>query len=150
MASLTVTALSLTPSTLKRMLSEVRVERYSERLGPDRFNLTEVIAHIADLDDIFLDRMRQAQEYPGSQTPAFDPEQRSVEHHYADKDINHELIVFENRRRDLAEFLTDLPEEDWSKHVIHPRGGSMSIEQLANFVLAHDLFHLEQVSHYMS
>lgn len=145
-----IKALSLTPEAMKRVLREVRQESYDDRLNPERFSLKEMVAHVADLEDIFLDRMRQAWEYPGTDAPAFDPEERAKEHHYHDKDVYHELEVFENRRRDTVEFLSGLQADDWKKTINHSSWGVLSLEQLASGLVAHDLYHLEQASQYMA
>lgn len=142
--------LSLTPGALKRILSEVRPERYGDRLAPERFTLSEVIAHIADLEDAFLDRMRLAHEYPGSDAPALDPDARAEEHHYANKELYHELQVFENRRRDTLDFMANLTPEEWQRTINHPGLGVISIEQIAGMLVAHDLYHVEQACQYMS
>jgi len=67
-----------TPAILVRMLDQISPERYSEALQADRFNLVEVIAHIADWEDIFLDRLRQTVEHPGSTLPAYDEGARAI------------------------------------------------------------------------
>ncbi len=144
-----VSALELTPATLIRIVDQVKPDRYHEKLEEGRFSLSEMVAHVADLEDVFLDRMRLAVEFPGSPTEAIDPDARAISHHYADKEIYHELEVFTNRRRDTIYFLKGLAVDDWALSVVHPALGTMSVLDIATMALAHDLFHLEQASHYM-
>jgi uncharacterized damage-inducible protein DinB len=144
-----IVALSLTPATLTRIIDQVKPDRYSDRLPVDRFSLSEMVAHIADCEEVFQDRMRLAHEHPGSHVEGFDPDERARTHHYADKDLHHELVVFENRRRDTVDFLKSLQGEDWSKTVKHSQWGEMTIAVMASIIIGHDVYHLDQASQYM-
>jgi uncharacterized damage-inducible protein DinB len=142
-------ALALTPESLKRLIDDVKPEKYEERVAPDRFNLIEMVAHLADFEDIFLDRMRSAQEFPGKTIVAYDPDQRAEEKHYATRNLHHEIEVFENRRRDTIEFLESLKPEEWGLAFKHPEYGDITIDEQVALMLGHDLTHLEQATHYL-
>jgi len=144
-----IVALSLTPSALIRIIDQVKPDRYADRLPINRFNLSEMVAHVADCEEVFQDRMRLAHEFPGSNVEGFDPDERAKSHHYADKDLHHELDVFDNRRRDTVDFLRSLKPEDWKKTVKHSQYGEMSIAMMASIIIGHDVYHLEQASQYM-
>lgn len=142
-------AIEFTPAALRHIIDCVPQERHGEQLSPDRFTLTEMVAHLADWEDIFLDRMRLAQEAPGSRIEVYDEGARAVEKHYETRDLQHELDVFENRRRDTLEFLRNLPEEDLAKTFQHPQRGTMTIRDQQMMLLGHDLYHLEQATQYL-
>ncbi len=141
--------LEQTPKTLFNIVDQVKPDRYNDMVDPDRFNLTEMVAHLADFEDIFLDRLRLAFEAPGSEITPIDPDARATEKHYATRDVHHELTVFDNRRRDLVEFMNTLQPEDWKKSFKHPEHGEVTIEEYANLILAHDLSHLAHAAAYM-
>ena len=138
-----------TPSALTMILDQVRPERYGDVLAAGRFSLTEMVAHLADLEQVWLDRITLAYEAPGSSVEGFDPAVRAQEKHYKDRDIHHELEVFDNRRRDTMDFLGRLTAEDMGKSVVHPQWGAVSIRDLAEIIAGHDIYHLEQAAHYM-
>ena len=142
-------SLENTPKTLVNIIDQVKPDKYNEVTDPDRFNLTEMVAHLADFDDIFLDRLRLAHESPGASVESFDPDKRAYEKHYRSRDLHHELDVFENRRRDLVDFLNQLSPDDWSKKFHHPDLGETTIDEYANIILAHDLSHLSHATSYM-
>ena len=142
-------SLENTPKTLVNIIDQVKPDKYHDHTDPDRFNLTEMVAHLADFDDIFLDRLRLAHESPGAPVESFDPEARAAEKKYGSRDLHHELDVFENRRRDLVEFLSQLSPDDWNKQFYHPDLGKTSIDEYANIILAHDLSHLSHATSYM-
>ncbi|MCC2671855.1 MAG: hypothetical protein K0Q72_4326, partial [Armatimonadetes bacterium] len=57
--------------------------------------------------------------------------------------------LFIRERAITAEWLRTLREEDWSRQVRHPERGPQSAEDLANALLGHDLYHIEQLSEYL-
>lgn len=144
-----LSSLESTPKTLVNIVDQVKPEKYLDHTDPDRFSLAEMVAHLADFDDIFLDRLRLAHEAPGATVESYDPDARAKEKHYDQKDIHHELDVFENRRRDLVDFLSGLTPEDWKKQFHHPDLGETTIDEYANIIMAHDLSHLAHATSYM-
>jgi uncharacterized damage-inducible protein DinB len=142
-------ALELVPSTLIRIVDQVKPERYTDKLSPDRFNLREMVAHVADIEDTFLDYLRVAHDKPGATVDPYHLDEHAEVHHFSDKDIYHELEVFQNRRRDTIDYLRELKPEDWEKTFVSPQFGELSIRTLANFIVAHDVYHIEQASEYM-
>jgi uncharacterized damage-inducible protein DinB len=144
-----LSSLERTPKTLVNIIDQVKPEKFTEQTDPDRFNLAEMVAHLADFDDIFLDRLRLAHEAPGATVESYDPDARAREKHYQEKDIHHELDVFENRRRDLVDFLSQLTPDDWKKQFHHPDLGDTTIDEYANIIMAHDLSHLAHATSYM-
>jgi uncharacterized damage-inducible protein DinB len=144
-----LSSLERTPKTLVNIVDQVKPEKFTEQTDPDRFNLAEMVAHLADFDDIFLDRLRLAHEAPGTTVESYDPDVRAKEKHYQEKDIHHELDVFENRRRDLVDFLSQLTPADWKKQFHHPDLGDTTIDEYANIIMAHDLSHLAHATSYM-
>ncbi|HLO99726.1 MAG TPA: DinB family protein [Fimbriimonas sp.] len=142
--------ISNTPATLTRLIDAIRPERYDEKLGEDRFTLKEVIAHLADWEQVFLDRITLAVEYPGSAIEAYDEDARAIEHKYSEKDIHHELEVFAARRLDTVDYLLRLAEDDWDNTVIHPERGEQSVQNLVEMITGHDLYHIYQVTQYLS
>lgn len=144
-----IRALELAPSAFFHVIDDVRPEKYQERLGADRFNLSEMVAHIADLEDVYLERMRLALEKPGSAIEGLDPDARAEAKSYATRDLHHELEVYRNRRNDTLDFLKNLNPGDEKLTVKHPHFGELTITDLAINVVTHDTFHLEQASRYL-
>ncbi|MEI7985656.1 MAG: DinB family protein [Armatimonadota bacterium] len=138
-----------TPSTLIRMVDSIRPELYDTSLEGDRFTLKEVVAHLADLEQTWLDRITTAIEFPGKAVEPFNEEARAVEHKYSEKDIHHELEVFDNRRRDTVDYLLRLADDDWANTITHPDKGEMTVLEIVQYITGHDLYHVHQVSQYL-
>ena len=137
-----------TPEILRRVVDAVPAARQDEALGEERFTLREMVCHLADYEDVFLDRMRAALE---RDVPAFDRidvTERAREKRYAERDVWEELVVFANRRRDTIAFLEGLSEAQLARSLTQSFG-TMSIEAFAAVLTGHDLYHLEQASAYL-
>ena len=145
-----ISALCSSPKIVERFLRVFPTERLDDRPESDRFTPREVVAHIADWEQVVLDRVRVANMRPGYRVPDEDPGERAVVHHYGDKDVFHEAEVFESRRQTTMEYLARLDDADWEKTFIHPVRGEMTIHTYMVDILAHDMYHLEQLSCYFA
>ncbi|MFZ4507509.1 MAG: DinB family protein [Fimbriimonas sp.] len=139
-----------TPTIIERLLDQIPVGRFSESLSPDRFTLVEVVAHLADWEEIWLDRLVVAVEHPGSTFELYDEGQRAIDKKYAQKDIRHELAVFASRRRDTITFLEELAAEKWASPAVHPEAGPMTVKDFTQLISGHDIYHVEQISAYVT
>lgn len=144
-----IKALEVAPSAFFHVIDDVRPERYRDRVEAERFDLVEVVAHLADLEDVFLDRMRLAHEHPGSPCVGFDPGERCIEKHYGTRDLHHELEVYRNRRNDTLDFIRNLQPGEETRSIQHPMFGELTIATMVGNIVAHDLYHLEQASQYL-
>ena len=145
-----ISALCSSPKIVERFLRVFPTERLDDRPESDRFTPREVVAHIADWEQVVLDRVRVANMRPGRDVPDEDPGERAVVHHYGDKDVFHEAEVFESRRQTTMEYLARLDDADWEKTFIHPVRGEITIHGYMVDILAHDMYHLEQLSFYFA
>ena len=139
-----------TPAILERMLDQIPADRHKDVLNEGRFNLLEIIAHLADWEQILLDRMVLTVKHPGSTLQGYDESERAIEQKYNDKEIYHEIQVFANRRRDTIAFLETLTPEQFELKATHSERGELSLYDQANMIVGHDLYHIEQVSEYLS
>jgi hypothetical protein len=142
-------SLEFGPLVVRRLLDRLPAGRLDEALHPDRFTAREVVAHLADWEPIMRDRIRIALDQPGAEIPAYDEGQMALDHRYAEQDPAAQAEVFIRERAETAAFLRGLAAEDWGKHAFHPERGRQSVEDLANLLLGHDLYHIEQLTEYL-
>lgn len=138
------------PKVVERLLRVFPTDRIDERIERDRFTAREVIAHLADYEQVVLDRIRVANLKPGHEVPFYDPDERAKEHHFHDKEIFHEAEVFESRREMTHDYLSQLSEEDWNKTFKRSDGVELTIHEYVGMVIAHDMDHIEQLSTYLA
>lgn len=143
-------SLSAAPKVIERILRVFPHDRIDDRVDSDRFTAREVVAHLADYEQTVLDRIRVAHDKPGREVPFYEPDSRSAEHHFADKEVFHEAEVYESRRRMTLDYLDGFTAEDWSKTMKRPDGAEFTIREFVQYVLMHDIEHLEQLSSYLA
>ena len=139
-------ALRHTPAILERIVDVIPAERQGERSSEDRFSLLEMVCHLADFEDIYLERMRAALSNDGVEVPDVDEGARAVEKRYAERDLRQELSVFANRRRDTIDFLEGLSDEDLGRSFTKAGMGRVTIGEYLALLAGHDLYHLDQAS----
>ena len=142
-------SLEFGPSVLKSIIDRVPADRYDATLIPDRFTLREAVAHLVDFEPIFRGRMEDAYREPGITVASRDEEQMAIDHNYAHQDLEENLAKFIEERKTTAAFLRSLPKEAFETPLVHEQLGSLVIEDIANLLLGHDLYHLEHAALYL-
>jgi hypothetical protein len=138
------------PRIVQRLLAYMPDDRLDVPLHPERFTAREVIAHLADWEPIMRERIRMAVSQPGSTVPAYDEGQMAIDHRYAEADPQEQVRILIRERAVTAALLRSLQPGDWSQSVLHPERGPQSAEDLANLLLGHDLYHIEQLTEYLA
>jgi len=142
-------AIELGPLTVVRLLRHIPAERMDEALHPDRFTPREVAAHLADWEPIMRARIQSAVTTPGVTITAYDEGQMAIDHRYRERDPHEQAELYLVERRITAQLIRSLTPEQWASAVQHPERGRQSAEDLANLLLGHDLYHIEQLSEYL-
>lgn len=137
------------PAIVTRLMERIPAERLDESLDADRFTPREVVAHLADWEPIMRERIAAAVTSPGSIVQAYDEGQMALDHGYAESDWRAQCAVFADERRVTVEYLRGLESNAWRRTATHPERGIQSAEDLANTLLGHDLYHIEQLSTYL-
>lgn len=142
-----LTALNATPEVLEAFLKPLPADdpRWDLRPDPERFTLREIVAHLADWDPIFTERMEQTVTEELPFLPDKDEGQMALDHDYAHQDPHAALAHFRTARAALVVFLSGLTDADWSRVAMKEPHGPVTLERQAILVLAHDGYHMEQV-----
>jgi len=139
-------ALELGPHSIKRLLRQVPSEKIDIPTEEGRFTPREVIAHLADWEPVFLQRMQTAKSCPMARVDVYDEAQWAIEHAYGAKDPLAQADLFLQRRKQTIEWLSVLAPDDWKLTFTHPERGEMTIEDQANMLVGHDRYHVEQLT----
>ncbi|BCM90997.1 hypothetical protein IAD21_02860 [Abditibacteriota bacterium] len=141
-----LTALDATPNLCTALLHGLMEEEADFSPDPARFSIREVMAHLADWDQIFLARIKLTIKEETPPLKEFDEGQRALDFDYAHSDVWKELRLFHEHRPHVTEFLRALSTDEWERICFHPRIGHMSVEALATLVALHDTYHLSQIA----
>ncbi len=139
-------------------LGPILVRRFAERIPDyqldhcfeeDRFTTREVVAHLADWEKLFRARMELALATPGASITVYEEGERAEAERYCDRDLCDQLNLFEVERAKTIDFLSGLSGDQLRCPYLHPFFGVMVVEDQANMLLGHDLYHVEQLSAYL-
>lgn len=145
-----IRSLDLAPKAIARIVRSIPASRYDEKLQGNRFTIREVLAHLADFEPIFRGRIQQAAAEPGSKISSRDEEQMAIEHKYSEWNVEETLATFAKEREETITFLRSLQAESFESSVIHEQLGPMTLNDLAGFVSSHDVYHIEQLTEYLT
>jgi len=115
--------------------------------GEDRWSILEVVNHLYDEErEDFRKRIELVFSDSNVPWPPIDPEGWVVQRGYNDRNLKESLRNFFVEREASLRWLNQLISPDWQATHKHPQMGPMSAEQLLANWLAHDLFHIRQVT----
>jgi hypothetical protein len=140
------TGLESTPTVLNYLLSGFAADNpiWDFRPDPDRFTLREMMAHLADWEPIWLDRMRRTAMEREPRLVSYDEGEMAIERDYAHIDPVASLARFQAGREELVGFLRALDHSEWERFGIREELGPISISGQATLILGHDGYHTRQ------
>ena len=133
-----------TPTVMSRLAE--RITDWDARSAPERFTYREALAHLADWDGVFGERIRRILTEENPTLPDIDEGALAVEHDYANQDPLMIFERFEASRADLVAQLQGLSEDDWHRVGHREKVGDLNLLHLATMILGHDAYHIRQFS----
>jgi uncharacterized damage-inducible protein DinB len=141
-----LSALEAAPDILNYLLRDLDNAEADFRSDPERFSIREVVAHLAEWDAIFLQRMKRTRDENHPTLVQYDEGQLALDHDYAHTSVSEQMRLHGQRRSLLTEFLRSLSAEEWQRSCLHPRAGRLTLEALATLVALHDAYHVRQIT----
>ena len=142
-------AASMSPNVVERLVKLIPASEYDKALEPGRFTIREVVAHLADWEPILRQRMEDVLRNPGMTVQVFDEGTMAVEHRYAEKGVQESIQEWKRERAQTLVLLMELTDKDMLLPYIHPENGPMILGDQANMLVAHDMYHVDQLSRYL-
>ena len=134
-----------TAKKLDRLIKGVSTTRLRKRPAPDKWSVSEIVAHLADGEIVGGFRMRLILGSPGAPIAAYDQDKWVTSGHYDKRDPRKSVEQFRVLREGNLALLKSLEPEQWKHYGIHSERGQESIEQIVRMFAAHDINHLRQI-----
>lgn len=115
--------------------------------GPDGWNITEIVCHLRDFEEIFFQRAKRIQTEENPTLIPVDHEKLAIESAYAKQNLTEVLGQFHAKRAEFIAWLRNVPESDWQRTGIHPEFGSYTLLEQAMQNALHTIDHIEQLVH---
>ena len=145
-ASYLLSSLTGAPDLMIHLLNGLSTEESDFRPEPHRFTIREVLAHLAEWENVFRGRIELTRDADRPLLQGYDEGQWAIDHDYASANWNEQLRLYGERRRTMVAILHDLTPEQWERAGNHTELGQVTIETQAVMVAAHDAYHLQQVA----
>jgi len=140
--------LKILRATAKKLAATIKgldKKKLNKRPAPDRWSITEILAHLADAELVGSWRMRIVLSQNGAPIQAFDQDIWASTFGYRKADPKRSLGTFLMLRENNLAMLKKLPKELWENYGQHSERGQEKISHIVRMFAAHDLNHLGQV-----
>ena len=134
-----------TGSKLDRLIKGVSTARLRKRPAPEKWSVSEIIAHLADAEIVIGYRIRLILGSPGVPIVAYDQDSWAGSGHYDKRDPRKSVEQFRVLREANLALLKSLMPEQWQHYGMHSERGQESIEKIARLCAGHDINHLQQI-----
>jgi hypothetical protein len=133
-----------TAKKLERLIKGVSTAKLRKRPAPDKWSVSEILAHLADAETVASFRMRLILGAPGTPIAAFDQDAWVTSGHYDKRDPRKSLELFRALREANLALLKSLTPEQWKDYGMHVERGQETIEHIVRMFAGHDINHLQQ------
>ena len=137
--------LQATPKRLAALLKGKSKKQLSTRTEPDKWSVTEVVAHFADAEVAIAWRYRQILSTNGVAIQAYEQDAWASAFDYAHRDPRQSLESFAALRAANVALLKSVPRKLWENYGMHAERGKENVLRMVSMVAGHDLNHLRQI-----
>jgi hypothetical protein len=134
-----------TAKKLERLIKGVSTAKLRKRPAPDKWSVSEILAHLSEAEIVGGFRMRLILGAPGTTIVAFDQDAWVKSGHYEKRDPRKSLELFRTVREANLALLKSLTPEQWKHYGMHAERGQETIEHIVRMFSGHDLNHLQQI-----
>jgi len=140
-----VESLASFPAELQRLLDDYPGEALRRPASDGGWSALDVLCHLRDWEEVFLERARAIIERDRPELPAYDDALWEIEHRYREQDPGATLARFSALRNEMVDLLAGLDARDWQREGNHGLLGPISVRWIAEYLAEHDRGHLDQI-----
>ncbi len=138
-------AQSVAAKKLERLVRGVPASRLRKRPAPDKWSVSEILAHLADAEIVVAWRIRSILGAPGTPIQAYDQDAWATAGNYTKREPRKSIEQFRAMRDANLAFYKSLRPEQWKQSGMHAERGEESIERVARMIAGHDINHILQI-----
>ncbi len=135
-----------TADKLGKLTRGIPRKKLDRRPAPDKWSVTEILAHLAETELVIGYRLRMILNTNGTPIQAFDQDAWAKTSNYAKQDPKKSIAVFRTLRSENLTLLKSIPKEKWENYGMHAERGKETIAHIFRLIAGHDLNHLGQIA----
>lgn len=141
-----ISLLEKTPLVLETLLADLPMDLLQWKPAADRWSISEVLAHLADLEQVYSGRVHRfiAEDSPALQR--YDQAGASAAGDYSKGSAGEHLARFTATRCAIVDFLKGVPASASARVARHSELGIITLSQMLSEWASHDLGHLRQIA----
>ncbi len=139
-----------TAKKIERLIEGVSSAKLRKRPAPEKWSVSEILAHLAETEIVGGFRMRLILGAPGTPIVPFDQDAWVLSGHYEKRDPRKSLEQFRAFREANLALLRSLSPEQWKQFGIHAERGKEAIEHIVRVFAGHDINHVRQIEEILS
>jgi hypothetical protein len=128
--------------TLRDAVKGMNPDQLKTRPIPGKWSTLEVVCHLSDFDPILADRMKRVISHDNPTLLGADESLFAAKLAYHDRDLEEELDVVENTRKQLARILRQVPDAAFQRIGSHNERGPISLEKWLTIATNHIPHHV--------
>jgi hypothetical protein len=143
---LAISLLGKTPQLLETLLGDLPGELLHWKPQPDRWSVSEVLAHLAALEQVYAERVQRMVAEDSPLLAKYDLAGATARGDYSHGSAGENLAHFTRTRRSTLAMLKGLPASAGARTGVHSELGTITLAHMLNEWAHHDLGHLRQIA----
>jgi uncharacterized damage-inducible protein DinB len=127
---------------LQAAVAGMNSEQLKARAVPGKWSTLEVVAHLADFEPIYMDRMKRIIALDNPSILAADENLFAQRLAYQDRDCATELALITATRASMAAILSLVPDSAWHRVGVHSERGQVTLEMIVLSAANHIAHHV--------
>ena len=133
------------PRKISALVKGATKRQMGKRPAPGKWSVTEILAHLADVEIVQGFRVRLILASNGAPIQGFDQDVWAGEFDYAKQDPAASLKAYLTNRERNVKLMKTLTREQWGRYGIHSERGKETVSRVAELMAGHDINHLRQI-----
>ena len=130
------------PPALRKAVAGMSREELHARPVAGKWSTLEVVAHLADFEPVFADRMKRIISHDNPLLMGADEVLFAAKLAYPERDLDEELTLIEMTRKQMARILRSLTPDALGRSGVHNERGLRTLQQFLEGAIEHVNHHL--------
>lgn len=133
------------PSKVYALIAPLSEAQLVWRPAEGEWSIKEVLCHLRDAAEVYGLRLQRIATEDKPFLPGYDQKAYARDRKYQEEIVPSVVMAFAEHRLATHRLLRGLPPEAWARTGLHEEAGSMTLEQMVERVVNHELEHLEHL-----
>lgn len=130
---------------IKDALARVPAAAIDFKPSPSKWNVREIIIHLADSEANSYVRLRKGIAESGSAIAAYDQDKWAEQFSYSTGDMDESIAFIGMIRKMNSRVIDSMTEENWHAYFMHPESGKKTMEDWLQIYTDHIDIHVKQI-----